>query len=108
MSHAVVRGLRARGVDVVTAWEEGMIERRDEEHLDYATNMGRVLYSFNVADFHQLHRRYLSEGKHHTGIILTRQQPFSVGGQLRGLLKLIANVPAEDMTDRVEFLSAWA
>ena len=33
MSHALVRGLRARGVgDVVTALEEGMIEREDEEH----------------------------------------------------------------------------
>ena len=30
MSHALVRALRARGVDVVTALEEGMIERDDE------------------------------------------------------------------------------
>ena len=30
MSHALVRALRARGVDVVTALEKGMIERDDE------------------------------------------------------------------------------
>ncbi len=48
MRHALVRALRARGVDVVTALDEEMIEREDEEHLDYATGQGRVLYSFNV------------------------------------------------------------
>ena len=51
MSHALVRGLRSRGVDVTTALEEGMIQRTDEEHLQCATTMQRSLYSFNVADF---------------------------------------------------------
>ena len=107
MSQALVRGLRARGVDVTTALQEGMIERRDEAHLEYATQAGRVLYSFNVADFYYLHGKCLSEGKEHAGLILTRQQRVSVGEQLRRLLRLIAKVPAEEMKNRVEFLSAW-
>jgi len=36
MSHALVRGLRAHGADVLTALEEGMIQRNDEEHLEFA------------------------------------------------------------------------
>lgn len=107
MSHALVRGLRARGVDVVTALEEGMIERDDDEHLEFAAKIERLLYSFNVGDFYSLHRRYLSEGKEHAGLILTRQQQFTIGEQLRRLLRLIAKVPAEEMKSRVEFLSAW-
>ena len=107
MSHALVRGLRARGVDVATALEEGMIERDDEEHLEFAAKANRALYSFNVADFYYLHSTYLSEGKEHAGLILTRQQQFSVGEQLRRLLRLIAKVPAEEMKTRVEFLGAW-
>jgi len=107
MSHALVRGLRARGADVRTALEEGMIERDDEEHLEFAAKANRVLYSFNVADFYDLHSRYLVEDKEHAGLILARQQQFAIGEQLRRLLRLIAKVSADEMKNRVEFLGAW-
>ena len=51
MRRALIGALRARGADVTTALEAGMIERDDKEHLDYATAQGRILYSFNVGDF---------------------------------------------------------
>ncbi len=110
MSHALVRGLRARGVDVITALEEGMIERGDQKHLEYAAKLQRVLYSFNVADFYDIHSRYLSDDREHAGLILARQprqQQFTVGEQLRRLLRLIAKVPADQIKNRVEFLGAW-
>ncbi len=107
MDTNLVQALRARSVDVVTALEGGMIERGDGEHLGYASAHGRVLYSFNVGDFYRLHRDYLSEGKSHAGIILARQQHYSVGEQMRGLLTLIAAKSAEEMQNRVEFLGAW-
>jgi predicted nuclease of predicted toxin-antitoxin system len=107
MRHALVVALRARGVDVVTALEVGMINRDDAEHLDYAAAHGRVLFSFNVGDFYDLHARYLAEGKSHAGIILARQQIYSVGELLRRLSRLINARSAEEMKDRVEFLSAW-
>lgn len=53
MRRALVRALRARGVDVLTAWDAGRIERSDQEHLEYAAAQGRVLYSFNVGDFYR-------------------------------------------------------
>jgi hypothetical protein len=89
------------------ALDEGMIDREDFEHLDYATAQGRVLYSFNLGDFHDLHTTYLTEGKSHAGMILAPQQRYSVGEQMRRLLTLMAAKSAEDMRDRVEFLSAW-
>ena len=107
MSRSLVRALRARGVDVTTALDEGMIERDDEEHLDYAAAQGRVLYTFNVADFYRIHREYLAQGKSHAGIILARQQRYSVGEQMRRLLRLIATKSADEMKNHVEFLSAW-
>jgi hypothetical protein len=39
--------------------------------------------------------------------LLARQQQYSVGEYRRRLLKLMAHLTAEDMQNRVEFLSAW-
>ena len=103
----VIRALRARGVDVLTVDEAGMRGRSDSEHLNYATAQGRVLYSFNMGDFDALHAAYLSEGKSHTGIILAPQQRYGIGEQMRRLLRLIHTISAEEMRDRLEFLSAW-
>ena len=103
----LVRALRARAVDVVTALEVNMIERDDDEQLEWATSQGRAIYSFNVADFYRLHTLLLKEGKSHGGIILARQQQYSVGEQMRRLLKLISAKSAEEMRSQVEFLSAW-
>jgi hypothetical protein len=94
-------------MDVTTAYSEGMIGKDDHEHLDYATSQGRVLFSFNRGDFYRLHTQYLAQGKSHAGIILARQQRYSVGEQMRRILKLSAAKSAEDMQNRVEFLSAW-
>jgi hypothetical protein len=107
MAHALVEALRLRRVDVTTALDAGMIQRDDEEHLKYAAQQGRALYSFNVRHFYKLHTDYLSEGKSHAGIILAPQQRYSVGEQMRALLKLSAARSAEDMQNQVEFLSLW-
>jgi len=40
MRRSLVRVLRVRGVDVITALDAGMIEREDAEHLDCATEQG--------------------------------------------------------------------
>jgi hypothetical protein len=107
MSRALARALRARNVDVTTALEQGMIERSDSAHLDYATAQGRVLFSFNVGDFCRLHGEYLAQGKPHAGIIVSPQQKYSVGEQMRRLLRIAANRSAEQMCDNLEFLGHW-
>lgn len=55
MQHKLVRALRIRGLDVITALDVGMIEREDAEHLDCATKQGCVLCSSNAGDFYHLH-----------------------------------------------------
>jgi len=107
MDQALVQALRARNVDVITALDAGMIEREDAEHLDYATEQGRVLCSFNVKDFYRLHSDYVAQGRPHAGILLMRQQYYSVGEQMRHLLKLMAGKSADEMKNWVEFLSVW-
>jgi hypothetical protein len=50
----------------------GMIRRKDEEHLSWATDQGRALYSFNVGDYHEIHTEWTTAGRNHAGIILAR------------------------------------
>ena len=65
------------------------------------------MYGFNVGDYYNLHTTWLAQGIAHAGIILAKQQHYSVGEQMRRLLKLIATKSAEGMKDQVEFLSDW-
>jgi hypothetical protein len=57
MDGDVVRGLRSRGIDVLTAAEAGMIRRPDEDHLHFATTDGRALCSFYIGDFQRRRER---------------------------------------------------
>jgi len=107
MREALVRGLRERGFDTMTAQEAGMIERTDADHLAFAAGAGRVLCTFNVGDFWHLPGEHLANGRTHAGIILVAQQRYGVGEVLRRLLRLAATLSADDMVDRAEFLSAW-
>ncbi len=53
-----------------------------------------------------MHTILLEREESHAGIILG-QQSYSVGEQMRRLLKLIAAKSAKDMQNQVEFLSDW-
>ncbi len=107
MRHSLVRALRARGVDVLTALDAKMIERTDADHLAYASGQGRVLCSSNAGDYYRLHTELLAMGKSHAGMILIAQQHYTVGEQMRRILGMMAVRSATDMRDRIEFLSAW-
>lgn len=104
---SLVKALRERGMDVQTADEASMRNQDDTDHLAYATTQNRVLYSFNISDYNRIHSDYLHENKNHAGIILAPQQRYSVGEQMRRLLRIINARTAEQMQNNVEFLSAW-
>ena len=108
MKRKLIQAMRLRGLDVLSASEAGMIHRLDEAQLAYAAQHNRVLYSFNVAHFCQIHSEWLSVGKSHSGILLGHQQRrYSVGTQLRGLLRLASQCSAEETHNRLEFLNDW-
>ena len=76
---AVVAGLRARGVDLVTTVEANRCGASDAEQLEFATELGRVIYTFNAGDFARLHREYLQAGRPHAGIGVIRDLRYSIG-----------------------------
>jgi len=103
----LVAALRSRHVDVVTAVDAGLKEATDEAQLRCAATERRVLYTFNAKHFCALHGRLVTDGEFHAGIIIGTQQRYTVGGQLRRLLKLLAAFKPEQMVNRIEFLSRW-
>jgi hypothetical protein len=68
IAKAVADQLRARGVDVVRCEEVGRADARDVEHLEYATEQGRVVVTHDD-DFLRLNREWQATGKSHAGII---------------------------------------
>jgi hypothetical protein len=107
MAVRVVAALRSRGVDVLTAAEAEMLEREDEDQLAFATAQARVLYTFNQGHFLQLHTDWSLAERAHSGIILARQKRYSDREQIRRLSRVTETLSAEDMRNRVEFLSRW-
>jgi len=107
MGSRLTRALRSNGLDLVTAYEAGMSEQPDEEHLKYAASQGRVLFSYNIHDYAVLSARFFEQSISHAGIILVEQRSFDLGEQTRRLVRLADTLSAEEMKDRVEFLNSW-
>jgi hypothetical protein len=107
MDRRLIDALRLRRVDVISAFEVGMVPGSDSDHLAYATQHGRVLYRYNVADFCWIHGEWLKRCESHSGILLAHQQRYSVGEQLRGLLHVISQSSSSEFQNRLEFLGSW-
>ena len=102
--HAVVRGLLARGVDIVTTADAGRLGATDAEQLAFAAAERRAIYSLNVGDFARLHHHYLERGLQHSGIVVIPDQRCSVGEKIRRVARFVQSVQAEDMVNRMEYL----
>ena len=108
MSRKLILAARRQGLDVCSVSEAGLAHHTDEQQLEFATQQNRLLYSFNVAHFCRIHSEWLTVGKSHSGILLGHQQRrYSVGTQLRGLVKLAGKFETADMRDRLEYLNDW-
>jgi hypothetical protein len=97
--------LRAKGFDVISAPEVNRLGECDEAQLLWAVSERRVLLSFNVGDFARLHSETLRAGGSHAGIIVSRRMP--IGPVVTKLMHLSRMLTAEDMVDRLEYLTNW-
>ncbi len=104
---SLVAAFRSAALDVITVADTNKQSCSDEDQLIWAAEQGRVIYSYNRRDFCRLHIEFLSTERNHAGIIVLRQQRYSVGQQLQGMLTLIAAQTAEDMVNQLVFLSAY-
>lgn len=106
-AHALLKALRDRGLDVSSSRELRLLRWTDEKQLAWAMSEARVIYTYNAADFCRLHTEILREQHHHAGIIIGDQQTLSIGEEMRRLLRISEARSANDLRDRIEFLSNW-
>lgn len=92
---SLIMAFRNADLDVLTVTEINRESYSDEEQLIWATERERVIYSYNRRDFCRLHGEFLALGRSHNGIIVVRQQRYSVGQQLQSLLKVVATISAQ-------------
>lgn len=90
----VTIGLRLRGVDVLTAQEDGAGELDDASLLDRAKQLGRVLFSQDDDLLREAARRRVS-GESFAGVIYAHQLNITVGQCVEDL-EIVARATGPD------------
>lgn len=101
---AVTNGLRRRGVDVITAQEDGDAATLDDSRLlDRATALGRPLYTQDDDLLAEAHKRQ-TEGGSFAGVIYSHQLQGPIGRCVNDLELIAKSCEVDDLTNRIEFI----
>jgi hypothetical protein len=102
VNQAVIHGLRLRGLDVLTAFEDGAHQLPDPDLLDRATALGRVLVSSDN-DLVIEARRRQHAGVHFAGVVFA-PQALAIGLCVEQLELLAGAGEAQEFIGSLEFL----
>lgn len=99
----ITEGLRLRGVDVITAHEDGSSDMDDSALLDRAGELGRILFTQDDDLLAEATRRQ-REGASFRGVIYAHQLKISIGICINELEIISKAGEPDDLTDRIQFL----
>lgn len=100
---AVTEELRQRGVDVLTAQEDGTGEIDDAQLLDRATALGRVLFTQDDDLLREAKRRQQS-GQTFSGVIYAHQLNITVGRCVADLELIAQDSEPQEWLDSTVYL----
>ncbi len=100
---AITAELRLRGIDVLTAQEDGASELDDAQLLDRALTLGRVLVTQDVGFLREAGRRR-KKGEKFAGILYAPQLEVTIGQFVRDLEMIAGASEAEEWVNSVVFL----
>jgi hypothetical protein len=100
---AITAGLRRRGLDVVTAQEDGGTRLEDVALLERATALQRVLFSQDD-DLLAIARERQTAGVFFAGLIYGHQLAATMGKYVLDLEMICQVLNPEDMANRIEYL----
>jgi len=103
VKRAITNGLRTRGVDVLTAQEDGSATLSDPELLDRATALGRALFTRDEDFLEEAARRQQSD-EHFAGVVYVHQLKLNTGKIIAELELLAQAGEPADVADRVIYL----
>ena len=108
LSPAIAEQLKARGHDVVTVAEAGLVGLADERVLAWAVREGRAVVTNNIRDFRSLHVDSLKARSPHCGIVLVPTGKYSLRRETLGPLvaaldRLLTRSPAPDALRDAEY-----
>ena len=100
---AVTAGLRGRGIDCLTAQEDGRRRDDDEPLLERSTALDRVFVTHDV-DLFEITGRWLGMQREFAGVVYAPQLGITIGQAVRDL-ELISDVMEPDeMRNQVIYL----
>jgi hypothetical protein len=100
---AATKGLRRRGIDVLTAFEDGRAAAPDEQLLARATELGRVMFTQDD-DFLAVADNWQRTSRHFAGLVYAHQLQATVGQIVADLQLILEATTLDEMRDAVLFL----
>lgn len=100
---AIALGLRMRGIDVLTAQEDGAAMFSDAELLDRATTLGRVLFTFDDDLLAEAAKRQRL-GQPFSGVVYAHPLRVTIGQCIHDLELVAKAGEPEDLRNQVLFL----
>jgi len=100
---AIAVGVRERGIDVLTADEDGKADWDDALLLQRATELGRVIFTQD-SDFLVLAAAWQTSHRAFSGLVYAHQLRVTIGGAIHDLVLIASLMRLEEMRNRVEFL----
>jgi predicted nuclease of predicted toxin-antitoxin system len=100
---AITEGLRIRGVDCLTAEEDGSAELPDDQLLARALELDRVIFTMDV-DFLDVTSQWLRIGRTFAGVVYARQLGITNGQTILDLDLMNQALDPPDIISTVERL----
>lgn len=100
---AITTSLRLRGVDVLTAQEDGTRRLLDPALLDRSTELGRVLFTQDEDLLEEAAKRQ-RKGQMFAGVIFAHQTNATIGQCINDLDLIAKASEPDEWTNRLEYL----
>jgi predicted nuclease of predicted toxin-antitoxin system len=100
---AVTAGLRRRGVDVLTARDDGNATAEDDVLLARSTALNRVLFSQDD-DLLSIAAGWLQSGRPFFGLVYAHQLNATVGSLVHDLELIAKAFDLDDMRNQIQFI----